>query len=80
VPAVVAAMTQALLRWNLVPRQPLVEYDYRPYQISPIWGDAVANIGIAFHEGGGRVENGVHSARRIMFAIPSVLPCAYAFA
>jgi predicted phage terminase large subunit-like protein len=31
----VDAMTQALLRWNMVPRQTVV-YDYRPYQISPI--------------------------------------------
>ena len=31
----VDAMTQALLRWNMVPRQTVI-YDYRPYQISPI--------------------------------------------
>lgn len=31
----VDAMTQALLRWNMVPSQPVV-YEYRPYQISPI--------------------------------------------
>ena len=31
----VDAMTQALLRWNMVPRESVV-YEYRPYQISPI--------------------------------------------
>jgi predicted phage terminase large subunit-like protein len=31
----VDAMTQALLRWNMVPPQPVV-YEYRAYQISPI--------------------------------------------
>jgi len=31
----VDAMTQALLRWNLVPAQQVVYY-YEPYQISPI--------------------------------------------
>ena len=31
----VDAMTQALLRWNMVPREPAVPY-CEPYQISPI--------------------------------------------
>jgi phage terminase large subunit-like protein len=31
----VDAMTQALLRWNMVPTQQVVYY-YEPYQISPI--------------------------------------------
>lgn len=34
-PKPVDAMTQALLRWNMVPRQTVVYYN-QPYQISPI--------------------------------------------